>query len=82
MFFPIKDENPAIRKPVVTVTLIAACVAVFLWEVTAGEAGLQQIVYRYGLVPSAFFGAEEFPAELLRCRKSRYARRALEDDRR
>ena len=62
MFFPIKDENPAIRKPVVTVTLIAACVAVFLWEVTAGQAGLQQIVYRYGLVPSAFFGAEEFPA--------------------
>ena len=27
-------------------------------------------------------GADEFPAELPRCRKSRHARRVLEDDRR
>jgi rhomboid family protein len=62
MFFPLKDENPAFRKPVVTVTIIVLCTLVFLWEAAAGEQGMQQIVYRFGLVPSVFLGSQDFPA--------------------
>lgn len=61
MFFPLKDENPTTRTPVLTVAIIAACVVVFLLEAAAGQEGMQRIAYRYGLVPSVFFGNDIFP---------------------
>jgi membrane associated rhomboid family serine protease len=58
---PLRDENPAQAEPVVTRALIAANVAVFLFELVNGSH-LRWIFYHWGLVPvritSAFAGSE------------------------
>jgi membrane associated rhomboid family serine protease len=48
---PISDENPAIRAPLVNWALIGTCVAVYLWQLTLGEAGAIGTLYRYGVIP-------------------------------
>ena len=52
---PIRDANPTHRRPVVTIGLIVACIAVFLYELavqsSSGEAGFVRLVRDYGLVP-------------------------------
>lgn len=59
MFFPIKDENPTIRTPVVTFALIAICILVFFLQITSSEEQMTRIVYQYGLTPRALMGYEE-----------------------
>jgi len=59
MFFPLKDENPAERPPIVTVSVIALCTLAFLWEVMSGQQGMAKIVYQYGLIPSNLLGLED-----------------------
>ena len=58
---PLRDANPTRRRPVVTIGLIAACIAVFVYEVSVqasqGEAGLGRLFGEYGLVPAALTGA-------------------------
>jgi len=58
---PLRDSNPVRRVPVVTYGLIAACVLVFLYELTlegAGRgAGLAVFFDRYGVVPSRLAAA-------------------------
>jgi membrane associated rhomboid family serine protease len=51
--FPWRDNIPARRLPIVTLLLIAANVAVFLyqWSLGPDSPGLQQFVVTYGLVP-------------------------------
>lgn len=46
---PIKDENPRLLAPIVTVGLILINVAVFVYEV---QAGYTPVITKYGLVPS------------------------------
>ena len=53
---PLKDANPTSRTPVVTLGLIVACVAVFLYQLSlatsrGGEAPLEGFVTRWGVVP-------------------------------
>jgi membrane associated rhomboid family serine protease len=50
MFLPLRDDNPTSRWPVVTVLLIAANVAVFLFQIAAPH-GLESGVLRFGAVP-------------------------------
>ncbi len=47
---PLKDENPAERFPLVTIALVAANVAAFLWQV-GGPYGLEGSVLRGGAIP-------------------------------
>ena len=56
--FPIRDEIPSRRAPVVTVAILAANVAVFLYQWTLPEVSLQSFVYRFGLVPLRISDAE------------------------
>ncbi len=53
---PLRDALPARRQPLVTGSLVAACVAVFgieMWVSAAGgEAGLEAMFERYGVVPA------------------------------
>lgn len=46
---PIEQWNPRVRRPVVTVSLIVACVLVFLWQL---QVGLEQSVALGGLYPT------------------------------
>ncbi len=66
MLLPLKDDNPIKRIPFqyVTVILIALCVAVFLWQLSLGEADGRKAVLGYGAIPSVLFGSRALPPEL------------------
>jgi len=55
---PIYDDNPFTQpvKPVVTWGLIAANMAVFLFEAMAPQAGLDRIIDTFSLTPAALRG--------------------------
>jgi len=61
---PLRDDNPSELKPVVTVSLLAGIVLVFLWQLTLGPRGGQAAVYAFGLIPSVLFGTQQLPPEL------------------
>lgn len=51
--FPLKDDIPAKRFPVVNVVLIGINVLVFLFELSMGPH-TEQVIMRYGFVPARF----------------------------
>jgi membrane associated rhomboid family serine protease len=55
---PLLDDNPARLKPVVTVSVIVICVAVFLWEESRGDA-TDSAILLLGLTPNAFTHSAE-----------------------
>ncbi len=61
---PLHDDNPTTLRPVVTVALIAACVAAFLWQVSLGQDGYRRAVYSLGFIPAVFFGERVLAPEL------------------
>ena len=63
MFFPLKDENPLkiIPYQFVTVSLIAVCVLVFLWQLTLNEDETQRLMLSYAINPAAVFGKASLP---------------------
>ena len=50
MFIPLRDENPTRRFPIVTILLIAANAAIFLYQAFS-PLGLAHFVQRMGLIP-------------------------------
>jgi membrane associated rhomboid family serine protease len=54
---PISDDNPARLRPVVTVGLILACVAVYVWQVRHGEDA-SWIYNTYGFIPSSLMSPQ------------------------
>jgi membrane associated rhomboid family serine protease len=58
---PLRDANPTHRRPVVTIGLVAACVAIFALELfvqaSDGDAGLERLFADYGLVPGTLTAA-------------------------
>lgn len=62
---PLKDDNPAEIKPIVTIGVIVACVLVFLHQVSLqGKLG-EIFVYQYGAIPAVVFGYADLPVELM-----------------
>jgi membrane associated rhomboid family serine protease len=59
---PIKDNVPTRTFPVVTVALIAANIAIWLWEV---RSGVNDEVLRYGYYPCTVEGSCVQPASLV-----------------
>ena len=51
---PISDDNPTRITPVVTWLIVAACVAVFLWEISLGKA-MDGALFVLGFTPVALF---------------------------
>jgi membrane associated rhomboid family serine protease len=60
---PLHDDNPASSKPLVTLLVLAACVLVFLWQLSLGAAG-RRAVLALGLIPAVLLGRADLPAEL------------------
>ena len=58
MVVPIYDDNPFTQpiKPVVTWCLIAANLAVYLFEAGSSEAGLDRVLEVFSLIPAVFIG--------------------------
>lgn len=61
--FPIHDDNPTRITPYVTYALLAACILIFFWQVSLGDA-VQQAVYSFGVIPSVLFATKSLPVEL------------------
>lgn len=57
MFLPIGDDNPHTKVPIVNYTLIGACVAVFLWQVSLPDKAEEGAVYMFGLVAGYLTGS-------------------------
>jgi membrane associated rhomboid family serine protease len=64
MILPLHDDNPTRLRPVVTVSLIVACVAVFVLQVVIGPAGNERLFYGLGMVPAVLLGHEQLSAEV------------------
>jgi membrane associated rhomboid family serine protease len=52
---PISDDNPTARRAYVNWTIVALCVAVYLWELTLGRQ-MSAAIFALGFVPAALFG--------------------------
>lgn len=50
--FPLKDDNPTARRPVLTILLIGINVVVFLGEIGPWRDSLATLVHTYGLIPA------------------------------
>lgn len=61
---PLHDDNPTTVRPVVTVTVIALCVLVFLWQVSLPPRAEFAAVLGYGAIPSVLFGTDRLPPGL------------------
>ncbi len=62
--FPLKDNIPSQRRPIVTVALIAACVLVYFWQASLAPQAGAWAVYSYGFIPAVLLGDAQLPAEL------------------
>lgn len=50
---PVEQWQPRLRRPLAVMTLLGLCLLVFLWQLSAG---VDMLVPRYALVPSAIIG--------------------------
>jgi membrane associated rhomboid family serine protease len=57
--FPLSDDNPRALAPIVTGTIIAVCVAVFLWQLSLGPLGEARAYFALGMIPARLFGEAE-----------------------
>jgi membrane associated rhomboid family serine protease len=53
---PLYDDNPSTSIPLVTYTLITACVVVFLWQIGLAPRAEHRVMLDYGMVPAVLFG--------------------------
>ena len=56
--FPIRDDVPSSRFPVITWLLIGVNAVVFLFQLSLPPQGLQQLFYLFGIVPARFTDPE------------------------
>jgi len=61
---PLHDDNPTRTFPLVTVSLIGACILVFFWQVSLGPRAGQAVAYSLGLVPAVLLQRVHLPPEL------------------
>lgn len=60
---PLKDDIRSTKPPVVNILIIAACIAVYVWELLIIHHGRPDIVYSYALVPRRLFSLHAYLAE-------------------
>lgn len=62
---PLHDDNPTEITPIFTIGFIAACVLVFLYQVSLPVKPSEIFVYQYGAIPAVVFGHAELPLEMM-----------------
>jgi membrane associated rhomboid family serine protease len=63
MFFPIRDDNPTVRTPYVTVGLIILNTAIFLFGFTQGDVFATLMTVKYGYIPAELVHTFEMTPE-------------------
>jgi membrane associated rhomboid family serine protease len=61
---PLKDDSPSTLKPIVTLSLIAVCVAVFLWQRTLDAQSSRRVVAALGAIPAVLLTEARLPPDL------------------
>ncbi len=61
---PLKDDSPSTLKPVVTISLIATCACVFLWQRSLDAAQSRQAVAALGAIPAVLLTDARLPLDL------------------
>jgi membrane associated rhomboid family serine protease len=56
--FPIRDEVPSQRAPVITWAIVLLNVAVFLWQIALPEESVRRLFYLFGIVPARLSSPE------------------------
>ncbi len=66
MFLPLKDSNPlrVIPFQMVTVTIIALCVGVFVWQSLLPVRAAVAATLSYGVIPAVLFDLQQLPPQL------------------
>jgi membrane associated rhomboid family serine protease len=60
---PIKDRNPTDLFPLVTISIIAANIAVFIYQISQRAMGFEHFTASFALVPAAFLATPFSPAQ-------------------
>ena len=55
-FFPISDENPTIKKPLISWVIIAICIIIFFRYIFEEDYIKEQIFISFGMIPALLFG--------------------------
>jgi membrane associated rhomboid family serine protease len=63
-FFPISDENPTKKKPLISWVIILICVFIFLKYVFEENYIKEQIFISFGMIPALLFGFSELSPSL------------------
>jgi len=55
---PLRDHNPTVLWPIITVSLIIANAVVFMYELSLGPKLLESFIYQMGMVPASILQAQ------------------------
>ena len=68
MLLPLRDENPLRIIPfqIITIGIIATCIAVFLYQASLPPRAAEAFVYAYGIIPAVLFDVRSLPPGLER----------------
>ncbi len=61
---PLRDSTPTRRLPLVTWSLLAACVGVFMWQLSLEQAALERVIMALGVVPASLLGDYSLPPDV------------------
>ncbi len=59
LVIPIRDENPTRRRSFVTLGVIGANVAVFVYQISLSPRAGERFAYGFGMIPALLFGEAE-----------------------
>ncbi len=60
---PLYDDNPTQHTPIVTMSFIGICIAVFLYQVNLPQEAAALFSFQYGAIPAIVFGQASLPEE-------------------
>jgi membrane associated rhomboid family serine protease len=61
---PLKDDTPSSGRPYVTISLIAACCGLFLWQRSLDLGQARQVVDALGAIPAVLMSDARLPQDL------------------
>jgi membrane associated rhomboid family serine protease len=61
---PLKDENVTLSTPILSYSIIASCIVVFLIQISSPGYTSGNLFYSYGVVPASLLGIETLPGDL------------------
>ena len=62
---PLHDDNPTDIYPVFTVSIIAVCVLVYLFQLTLGPSATRALIYSLGVIPAVLLNKASLPPEIV-----------------